>query len=1119
MRSSKLTRAILAGVLVPPMVLVVGASAAIAQPPGNWQATALTPQSRIEAQKSPTSRLAQTDRTLLGRTDSTPVDVMVKLDYDAMATYAGGINGFVATSPSVTGKELDGKSAAEQQYGSFVAARESAIVKEMAKRVPGMSVHQALRTVYGGVAIRVPANRIDDLLKVRGVVAVQRDELLQPLTDASPHFIGADTIYPSLGGTASSGKGIIFGSLDTGAWPEHPSLADQGNLPAPPPKADGTPRTCNFGDNPLTPANDPFVCNHKLIGGAPFLATYLSNPSRAANEPFHTARDSNGHGTHTSTTVAGNQLASAPVLGVERGPLNGIAPGAWVSVYKVCGILGCFSSDSAAAVQQAILDGVKVINFSISGGTQPFADAVELAFLDAYAAGVFVAASAGNNGPGAGTVNHLGPWVTTVAASTQKREFDSTLTLHGTGSNTLTLVGASLTAGVGPLPVVRASSLGGYSELCGAPAPAGSFAGKIVACARGGDIGRVDKGFNVLQGGAAGMILYNPTLADVETDNHWLPAVHLPDGTSFLAFMAANPSVTGSFTAGAKVTGPGDIMAAFSSRGPGGLGIKPDITAPGVQVLAGHTPFRESITGGPPGEIYQAIAGTSMSSPHIAGSAILLRALRPSWTPGQTKSALMTTAEQDVVKENGVTPADPFDYGSGRVNLRPADNPVLTFDETAVRMAALGNNPLTAVDLNLPSINVPVLPGSLTTIRTAKNITNKSQPYHVTASAPAGSSITVTPSVFSLNAGQSIALSITIASSAPTGQYFGEVVLHGDRAGVPNLHLPVAFVPQQGAVSLTSACSPSSVAVGGSSTCTINAKNNSPSNTTADFATTTNAALDVTGATNATVVNTHLVTKTGVSLPAAAPGVPSVAPGSSPGGFIPLSLFGVAPISIGDETIINFNTPAFNYAGESFNRLAVDSNGYVVIGGGTAQDNNCCNLTQIPDPTRPNNVLAPFWTDLDGTGAPGIFIATLTDGVNTWIVVEWQVNVFGTNSNRHFQTWIRIGGVEDITFAYDPGELPADPFGQDYLVGAENRLGTGGDQEMPPGLPTQDLRVTSTAATPGGEVTYTVTVQAASAGTGTVTTSMTTPVVPGVTVVTSNVNVTPTSGSPLRKPQ
>ena len=178
--------------------------------------------------------------------------------------------------------------------------------------------------------------------------------------------------------------------LDSGAWPEHPSLADQGNLARPPRRFGNTPRPCDFGDNPLTPADDVFVCNNKLIGGQTFLTAYLSNPARAAAEAYKTARDSNGHGTHTGTTSAGNVLATAPVLGVDRGPISGIAPGAWVSVYKVCGAGGCFSSDSAAAVQQAILDGVDVINFSISGGTNPATDPVELAFLDAYAAGVFV---------------------------------------------------------------------------------------------------------------------------------------------------------------------------------------------------------------------------------------------------------------------------------------------------------------------------------------------------------------------------------------------------------------------------------------------------------------------------------------------------------------------------------------------------------------------------------------------------------------------------------------------------------------------------------------------------------------------------------------------------------
>src|SRR4029079_17860364 len=135
------------------------------------------------------------------------------------------------------------------------------------------------------------------------------------------------------------------------------------------------------------------------------------------------------------------------------------------------------------------------------------------------------------------------------------------------------------------------------------------------------------------------------------------------------------------FTPAVKANGTGDVMASFSSRGPGGQFLKPDITAPGVQILAGNTPTPDEVPAGPPGEYFQAIAGTSMSSPHIAGSAILLKSLHPDWTPMEIRSAMMLTAKTSVMKENGTTPADPFDRGAGRVDLTVAGNPGLVMDE------------------------------------------------------------------------------------------------------------------------------------------------------------------------------------------------------------------------------------------------------------------------------------------------------------------------------------------------------------------------------------------------------------------------------------------------------
>ncbi|HEX7277313.1 MAG TPA: hypothetical protein VF244_08060 [Acidimicrobiales bacterium] len=167
--------------------------------------------------------------------------------------------------------------------------------------------------------------------------------------------------------------------------------------------------------------------------------------------------------------------------------------------------------------------------------------------------------------------------------------------------------------------------------------------------------------------------------------------------------------------------------------------------------------------------------------------------------------------------------------------------------------------------------------------------------------------------------------------------------------------------------------------------------------------------------------------------------------------------FGVTPVPIGDENIVNFNVPPIVYAGSTYTRIGVDANGYLVMGGGTGADNNCCNLPNGPSPASPNNILAPLWTDLDGTGAPGVFAAAITNGVNQYVVVEWRVNVFGTTSLRTFQVWMGTNGVEDITFAYS--SPPAAPGNQSFLVGAENSLGQG---DMKKVLPTTDLRVTST---------------------------------------------------------
>ncbi len=1101
------TTAVLSAGLLFAATLTPGGAAAADPPPSGrtWTATPLQVADTVSGAKSPSGQLAKSDPALINSTSAKQVRVVVKLDYDSLAAYRGGLKGLPGTSPAVTGKRLDPKGANATKYLKHVTTMENDFLAAMQSKVPSARAGQKLRTVYGGIALSVPANQARELLKLPGVAAVQQDDPQKLLTDSSGEFIGAPTIYNQLGGSASSGKGVIVGILDSGSWPEHPSYADPGTLPAPPATADGTPRVCDFGDNPLTPAGDVFACNRKLIGGRPFLDTY--NAVIGGDVYPDSARDSNGHGTHTSTTSAGGPVANANPLGINRGPIRGIAPAAAVSVYKVCGAQGCFPSDSTAAVARAILDGVRVINFSISGGNDPYSDPVELAFLDAYAAGVFVAASAGNSGPGANTTNHRSPWVTTVAASTQARTFRSTVTLEGGGA-TATISGASVTGGISTAtPVVLAGSTPGYTDAtCNTPAPAGTFAGKIVACQF--TAGRVMKGFNVQQGGAVGMLMYNTTFpSDVFTDNHWLPTAQLekPDADALLAFLAAHPGATAKMTQGNKTTWQGDVITNFSSRGPGGDFLKPDVTAPGLHILAGQTPTPEAPSGGPAGNLYQVIAGTSMSSPHVAGAAALLFALHPSWTPGQVKSALETTGKTNVKKSDRVTPADPFDHGGGRIDLTKAGNPGLTLDETAANYAASAADALNRIDLNLPSVNAPTMPGLITATRVVKNVTNQTLNFTASGTTVSGANITVIPGGFSVKPGKTQKLTIAItAPDLPDGQYFGQVNLK-QAGGSRALHLPVAFFRQEGIVPIDQTCTPSTIARNtGQSTCTVTVQNNSLQTTQVTALSTLSSQLRLNSVTGATQIGTQIATKT-ATLAARQPDKPVIAPGSL-AGYIPLDTFGITPTPIGDEQALNFNVAPYVFAGQTYNRIGVVSNGYSVAGGTSSGEDVQFAPQNLPDTARPNNVLAPYWTDLDGTGTAGVFAANLTDGVSDWLVLEWRVNLFGTTSLKVFQQWIGLNGAEDITYAYDPDNLPGSPpAGYGLTVGAENADGTAGSQIT--GAPVEDYRVTSTPGAPGGSMTYSMNVRGVQKGTGTVTTGTSTPLVKGVTIEVDKITV------------
>jgi hypothetical protein len=575
------------------------------------------------------------------------------------------------------------------------------------------------------------------------------------------------------------------------------------------------------------------------------------------------------------------------------------------------------------------------------------------------------------------------------------------------------------------------------------------------------------------RGGAGGLLLYNPTLEGLATDNHFIPSVHLENdaGAALLDFLAAHTGVTATFPQGVATSVQGDKMAAFSSRGGPGqtLGIsKPDITAPGVQILAGHTPMPATVVGGLPGELFQSIQGTSMSSPHIAGSAALLKALHPEWTPGQIQSALMMTANPDHFKEDGVTPADPFDYGSGRVDLNTAGAPGLTISATGQDFRDLEDGLWHA---NYPSLYVPVMPGRITVQRTVHSELSRPSLWRLWVEAPSDLKVTVPRQLF-IRAGADRTFDITLdARDVPLGEVRHAVLHMAYRHH--RLSFPITIVRRQPAVTLEKTCDPAILPMLGTTTCTITVENTSFDDAAVALVDRVPLRLRLI---KGSVVGAEAVGYNGLkyegSLAGAEPPIVTVVDGTgtTPGGYLPLSLFGVAPISgVGDETIVNFSTNPFVYAGETHTSIGMVSNGYAVVGGGDSADIQFENQI-LPDPERPNNVLAPFWTDLNPEFGGDLRAAYLGDGVNTWLVLDWEeVRTYGDVEFNSFQIWIGVNGVEDISFTY--GNV-GDGDGGYLTVGAENAYGNSGQNWYVNGVGTpvvadSEVRVMSVPGAPG----------------------------------------------------
>ena len=717
---------------------------------------------------------------------------IVRLAEAPVVAYDGDIAGYKATKPA-KGAKINPNSTAAVRYAGYLDSRHDAVLAKSG----GEKVYD-FRYAFNGYAAQMTKAAAAKAELQPGVISVEKTYEAAMDTATTPDFLGLTDPATGLWTPPRNikGEGIIVGVLDSGVWPESKSFSDRdasGKLIYKPNPGLWHGKKCHPGE-----AWTASMCNQKLIGAQFFCKS--RGCGNVLGHEFLSPRDYNGHGTHTASTSAGNENVPTTGAAALFGEVNGMAPRARVAAYKVCwdngaGGCGANSGDSVAAIDQAVADGVDVINYSISGTSTNYLDAVEVAYLFAADAGVFVATSAGNSGPTASTVAHISPWLASVAAGTHNRSGTAKVIL-GNGAE---YTGASLTAAAGPASLVKSTSVG----LAGKPAddvrlcfldaldPA-KVAGKIVQCDRGVNA-RVEKSQEVKRAGGVGMVLTNLTDGEsLNADLHSIPTVHVngTNGTAIKAYIdSAGASATASLTqAVVNNTAPAPDVAAFSSRGPSPAGagdiLKPDFMLPGVDILASVAPP------GNAGKDFDIYSGTSMSSPHVAGVAALLTQAHPGWSPAAMRSAMATTA--DTTSRPGLSL--PLNVGSGHVRPNSMVNPGLVYDAgfndylaflkgQRLCCASSASIPaLDASDLNQPSLAVGDLAGVQTLTRKVTNVGGAAANYTANVAAPAGFVVNVSPASFNIPAGGTQTFTVTVtrtdaplSTSPTTGYRFGSL--------------------------------------------------------------------------------------------------------------------------------------------------------------------------------------------------------------------------------------------------------------------------------------------------------------------------------------------------------
>ncbi|KAL5855585.1 hypothetical protein ACOSQ4_005387 [Xanthoceras sorbifolium] len=667
--------------------------------------------------------------------------------------------------------------------------------------------------VMDGFSAVLSQAHLDQLHNMAGHVATYPDTFGHLHTTRTPKFLGLKKrvgIWPAAG----FGSDVIIGVLDTGIWPESESFNDDG-MPPVPARWRGI---CEVGTE-FNSSN----CNRKLIGARSFSKGIKQHRIEISKtDDYDSPRDFFGHGTHTSSTAAGSRVQHADYFGYAGGTATGVAPMARIAMYKVVFFNDSYdaaATDVLAGMDQAIADGVDVMSLSLGFGETTFdGNPIAIGAFAALKKGVFVSCSAGNSGPHAYTILNGAPWITTIGAGTIDRDYAAHITL---GDGEVTVSGRSVypeNLFVSEVPIYFGHG-NRSKEICDLNSlDPKDVAGKYIFCAfdYDGFVTFDQQSEEMYRTGAAGAILSSDMGQFLQPTDFDMPFVIInpKDGELVKKYMinSKNATVSIKFQITVLGTKPAPQVAYFSSRGPDRRSpwiLKPDILAPGVDILAawvpnrGWTPIRDQylLTD------YAIISGTSMSCPHVAGIAALLKAVHRDWSSAAIRSAMMTTANL-YDNANGIiidmetgTAGTPLDFGAGHVNPNKAMDPGLVYDievddyinylcglnytSSQIRILT-GTSNFTCehanLDLNYPSFIV-ILNNTNTTSfnfkRVLTNVADGSSVYRAMVNAPEGMKVIVQPATISFagkysKAEFNMTVSINLGTDAnPQSDYIG----------------------------------------------------------------------------------------------------------------------------------------------------------------------------------------------------------------------------------------------------------------------------------------------------------------------------------------------------------